>query len=99
MTGTTVTSADLDSRRRRLLFRAWHRGMREMDLALGTFCDREIATMSDEELDLFEALLAVDDRDLVKWVTGEAPVPAAFDTPMFSRIRAFDPDIFGAHRA
>ena len=55
MSGTTRTSADLDPRRRRTLFRAWHRGMREMDLIMGRFADAEIGTLSDEELTTFEA--------------------------------------------
>jgi antitoxin CptB len=98
MTGTTVTSADLDPRRRRILFRAWHRGIREMDLMLGSFCDREIATMSEAEIAEFEGILALDDRELVKWVTGETPIPANYDTPLFTRIRAFDPEIFSTNR-
>ena len=48
MSGSTRTSADLDVRRRRILFRAWHRGMREMDLIMGRFADAEIGTLSDE---------------------------------------------------
>ena len=47
MTGTTRTSADLDPRRRRLLVRAWRRGIREMDLILGGFADQHIAGLSD----------------------------------------------------
>ena len=44
MTGTTRSSGGLDDRRKRLLFRCWHRGTREMDLILGRFADAEIAT-------------------------------------------------------
>ncbi|WP_099867804.1 FAD assembly factor SdhE [Pararhizobium haloflavum] len=97
MTGTTMTSAGLDPRRRRLLFRAWHRGIREMDLVLGSFADREIAKMDEAELDMFERLLEIDDREMVKWVTGEAQLPPHLDTPLFGRIRAFNPDILGAN--
>ena len=42
MSGTTRTSADLDVRRRQILYRSWHRGMREMDLIMGRFADAEI---------------------------------------------------------
>lgn len=49
MSGTTRTSADLDPRRRRTLFRAWHRGIREMDLIMGRFADAEIGDLSEEE--------------------------------------------------
>ncbi|PTM95028.1 FAD assembly factor SdhE [Mycoplana dimorpha] len=92
MTGTTRTSADIDPRRKRTLFRCWHRGIREMDLVLGAFADAEIATLSDAELDELEAILAVDDADLVKWVTGERPTPERFRTGIFPRICAFKPD-------
>ena len=86
MTGTTRTSADLDPRRRRILFRAWHRGIREMDLILGQFADQNIDLLDDSQLDTLEALMAVDDRDLVQWVTGELPVPEDYDTDIFKRV-------------
>ncbi|MEM6462352.1 MAG: succinate dehydrogenase assembly factor 2 [Pseudomonadota bacterium] len=89
MTGTTRTSAELDPRRRRILFRAWHRGIREMDLILGQFADENIDLLSDEELDVLEALMAINDRDLVQWVTNEVPVPAEFDTVIFRRVCAY----------
>ena len=72
MTGISRTSADLDPRRRRILFRAWHRGIREMDLILGQFADNEIAGVDDADLDEFEAILSEDDKDLFMWICGEA---------------------------
>lgn len=92
MTGTTRTSADLDARRRRILFRAWHRGIREMDLVMGSFADAEIASMGDNDLDEFERLMILPDGDLVKWVTGAAAVPIDIDTPLFRRMAAYKPD-------
>ena len=86
MTGTTRSSADLDPRRRKALFRAWHRGTREMDLILGGFADQHISELSDAEFAMFEALLDQQDPTLLKWVTGEAPTPVEFDTPLFRRI-------------
>ena len=56
MTGTRISSEGLDERRRRLLFRSWHRGIREMDLVLGRFADAHIASLSEAELDEYEAL-------------------------------------------
>ena len=77
MTGTTRSSEGLDLRRRKLLFRAWHRGMREMDLIMGRFADAAYRRrLSDAELDEFERLIDVPDRDLLAWVTGEQPVAA-----------------------
>ena len=88
MTGTTRTSAGLDPRRRRALFRAWHRGMREMDLVLGSYADRYVEEMSEAEFAEFEEILGENDTDLLKWVTGEVPTPAGRDTPLFRRIAA-----------
>lgn len=91
MTGTIRSSAYLDVRRRRLLFRARHRGIREMDLVMGQFADATVADLSAAELDEFEALMAVDDARLIKWVTGEEAVPAGHDTPLFRRMAAYRP--------
>ena len=89
MSGTARSSEGLDPRRKKLLFRSWHRGIREMDLILGGFADAEIATLTDAELDQYERLLELQDADLLSWVTGERPVPAAFDTPLLNKIMAF----------
>jgi antitoxin CptB len=89
MSGSTRSSADLDPRRRKILFRAWHRGMREMDLIMGRFADAEIGGLSDAELDEFERLIEVLDRDLLSWVTGEADVPENYDSEVFRRLKAF----------
>ena len=89
MTGSTRTSADLDVRRRRILFRSWHRGLREMDLLMGRFADAEIGTMSEEDLSTFEGLIEVPDADLYRWITGELDTPSNYDTPVFRRLRAF----------
>lgn len=89
MSGSTRSSADLDPRRRKILFRAWHRGMREMDLIMGRFANAEIGGLSEAELDEFERLIEVLDRDLLSWVTGEAPVPENYNSEVFRRLKAF----------
>jgi antitoxin CptB len=89
MTGTTVSSADLDPRRKRTLFRAWHRGTREMDLLMGSFVDAEIRTMPEAELALLEALIEVPDRDLFAWLMGKAEVPSNYDSDVFQRLKRF----------
>lgn len=89
MSGPTRTSADLDVRRRRLLFRAWHRGMREMDLLMGRFADAEIGSMSEEDLAEFESLIEVPDRDLLGWITGEMETPGNYDRPVLRRLKRF----------
>ena len=89
MTGTTRSSEGLDVRRRRLLFRSWHRGIREADLIMGRFADAHIATLSDSDLDQYERLLDAQEHDLVAWITGQAAVPPDVDTALFRRLRDF----------
>jgi antitoxin CptB len=88
MSGTARTSEGLDQRRRKLLFRSWHRGIREMDLILGGFADAAIGSLTDAELHQYEHLLEVRDADLLSWITGTNPVPAAFDTRLLKKIMA-----------
>jgi antitoxin CptB len=89
MAGHEPAGADLGVRRRRIVFRAWHRGTREMDLVLGRFADAHSATLSAAEIELFEALMEAPDTDSFRWITGSLPTPANYDTPLLHRIRAF----------
>lgn len=89
MTGSSRSSADLDPRRKRILFRAWHRGIREMDLIMGKFCDAHIAGMNETDLAAFELLIEVPDRDLFAWLTGAESTPVNYDTPVWQRLRDF----------
>ena len=89
MTGTTRSSEGLDLRRRKLLFRSWHRGMREMDLIMGGFADAHLARMSEGELAELERLIELPDRDLLAWITGEEAVPPDFDSALFRNLRDF----------
>ena len=88
MTGSILSSAALDKRRRRILFRAWRRGMREMDLVMGRFADANLTAMSASELDEFERLLDLPDPRLLAWLTGTEAVPNEFATPLLARLRA-----------
>jgi antitoxin CptB len=83
------SSEGLDERRRRLLLRAWRRGMRETDLITGRFADAFIDRLDDAELDEFERLLDVRDQDLLGWVTGEFAVPPEYDTAFYRRLRDY----------
>lgn len=83
------SSADLDPRRKRILFRAWHRGTREMDLVLGRFADAALAGLEEHELDDLEALMTAPDPEIYKWLSGSHPVPDNWNTPIVAKIRAF----------
>ena len=79
----------MDARRRRLLFRSWHRGIREMDIVYGRFADANIAGLSDAELDDYERLLELPDQQVFEWVSGAQMLPAGYDTALFKRLRDF----------
>jgi antitoxin CptB len=91
MTGTTRSSGGLDERRKRLLFRCWHRGTREMDLILGRFADTTISALTDEELTELEHLIEIPDPDLYAALTGNAALASQYAGPLFSRIQSFRP--------
>lgn len=88
MTGTTRSSDGLDVRRKRLLFRCWHRGTREMDLILGRFADAEIESLSDSEMDELEHLLEVPDPDLYAALSDPAAAAPEGAGALFVRIKA-----------
>ncbi len=83
---TDSESAALDTRRRRLLFRATHRGTQENDLMIGGFVRDRLATFGAAELDELEALLELPDPQLADWLTGRTPIPPGAP-PMLLRIR------------
>jgi antitoxin CptB len=89
MTGSTRSSDGLDIRRKRLLFRCWHRGTREMDLILGRFADAEIAGLTEAELVELEQLIEVPDPDLYAALTGDRPIAPEYDGPLFDRLKRF----------
>ena len=98
MTGTTRSSAGLDPRRKRLLFRSWHRGTREMDLLLGRFADHAILDMDTAALDAYEALIEAPDDDLFAWITERSPVPVDYSSGVVGTIVAFHKAHPGAGR-
>lgn len=82
-------SESRENRLKRLRFRSWHRGTREMDLLLGRFADARLKALSETELDLFEAVLGQADQDLYGWVTGERPWPTSLNNDLTRRLTAF----------
>ena len=78
MSGSELSSGGLDARRRRVLFRAWRRGLREMDLVMGQFADMNLPSMDEAELGEFERLLDVPDPQVLAWITGDGSPPPSF---------------------
>lgn len=80
------TDPILDPRRRRLRYRAWHRGTKEADLLVGGFVERHIAGFTEPELEELEALLELPDVDLADWLSGRRAIPPEVASPMLLRI-------------
>ncbi len=67
---------NLENMRKRLQYRSWHRGTREMDLLLGSFADGHLSGFSESELAQYEEILNISDPDLYNWMTGQEAAPA-----------------------
>jgi antitoxin CptB len=79
----------LEALRRKLGFRAWHRGTREADLLMGSFADRHLPEFGAEELGQFERLLTENDPDVYDWMTGRRPVPPEHVNRVTDLLRQF----------
>ena len=86
---TERSSDRLDVRRRKLLFRAWRRGVREMDLIVGRFADVHIDKFDAKDLDDFERLIEAGNAELYAWVVGTESAPAHYDTAVLAELKAF----------
>jgi antitoxin CptB len=85
----TAPSKALENRRKKLKFRAWHRGIKEMDLILGKYADENLAQMSTAEMDQFSTLLKQADDELYKWVSGASDVPEEFNNDIMKTLKSF----------
>jgi antitoxin CptB len=86
---TERSSEGLDVRRRKLLFRAWRRGVREMDLIVGRFADVYIDKFDELSLDDFERLIEVPNAELYAWITGDENTPAEHDSAVLRQLIGF----------
>jgi antitoxin CptB len=80
---------DLETRRKRLLYRSVYRGNKENDILLGQFARAHIAEFDSAELDQYERLLAASDNEIFDWVTGQAEIPPEADSAVLRRLKAF----------
>lgn len=65
----------IENWRKRLTFRAWHRGTREMDLLIGSFAEKYINGFEAEDLAIFEEILINNDPDVYDWIIGRQKAP------------------------
>ena len=80
----------LETRRRRLLFRAWHRGIKELDLIMGNFVEARIDSFSEDDCAWFESLFEEQDHEILAWVTDASAAPDKFAGPMMDALKKLD---------
>lgn len=76
-------NTNIEHTRKRLIFRSWHRGTKEMDLLLGTFADKYLPGFDQDQLVQYENLLQINDPDLYNWMTGKEEPPANVRSDVF----------------
>jgi antitoxin CptB len=89
MTGSRLSSDGLDARRKRLLFRCWHRGTKELDLIIGGFADAHLPTLSEAELDQLEQIIEAPEPELYAALTADGPAPQGVFGEVFEKMKAF----------
>ena len=90
-TRVMTLSPETQTRRKRLLWRATHRGIKEMDLILGGFVTRNLDGFSEAEIADLERIMDIPDQDMLSWATKQADVPAEYASPLLARILAYTP--------
>jgi len=81
---------DLDLAKRRIRFRAWHRGTKEADIMIGGFADRYLDSWGAEEIAWFEALLEETDVDIMSWAMQREPAPERYQGPLMDALQRLD---------
>lgn len=89
MTQDVNQDNSLENWRKKMIFRSWHRGTREIDLLLGRFADENIPNFDAEQLRQYEELLQNNDPDLYNWITGKEEPPANVMTDVLKIIMSY----------
>lgn len=84
-----MSQSPLDARRRKVKFRAWRRGFREMDLLMGSFADAHLEGMSDDDVAEFERLLSTPDWEVYAWLVGQKQVPSNFQSSLLTKMMEY----------
>lgn len=80
----------LEDRKKRLIYRATHRGTKEADLIVGGFTLKRLPQAGEAEVAWLEALMHEQDVDIMAWAMGKVPPPAAFEGPLMEALRRLD---------
>lgn len=80
----------LTTQRKRLRFRSWHRGLKELDLLVGSFADDNLESFDAAQLAQFEAILELPEPALYAWLVGRAEPPEEIQSEVMRLLLAYD---------
>ncbi len=86
----TPSPDSIDLLRKKLRFRAWHRGTKEADLIMGSFADMYLDQFDHDKLQQFETLLDAPDLDVYNWIARGERVPDIYRNDVIEMLREFD---------
>ena len=87
-----MSETDLKITRKRLLWRATHRGIKEMDILVGGYAQHYLDAMNEAELTQFAELLEIPDQDLLSWATKQSSVPLDQQSTILDSMLRFRPE-------
>ena len=82
-------TTDLELRRKRAIYRAAHRGTKEMDWLLGRYASAKLDQMNEAQLAAFEDLLDAPDPELQVWIMDTTTMPDDRYAALIRQLRAF----------
>ena len=75
---------DLETYKKKIVYKASHRGSKEMDILLGNFINKYIELFNENELNIFDSILDCDDEDIYQWILGKKDIPTRYENRVFS---------------
>ncbi len=78
-----------EDRKKKLIYRSWHRGCKETDLILGDFAKEALMAFDEAQVELYEEFLEENDWDIYAWLTGSKPTPKEYNNWLIEQIREF----------
>jgi antitoxin CptB len=66
---------DLETAKKKIIYKASHRSSKEMDILLGKFTMKYIDLFDEIELTLFDEILECEDEEIYQWILGKNGAP------------------------
>ena len=82
----------LNSMRKKLHWRAWHRGTKELDHLMGQFVDLHLAKMTEEQMLAVADFMQEPEPELTVWLTDSSTVPEHLPAFLRDWLRSYEFD-------